>query len=209
MASEDEGSKFEASTETKSRWRERQGVVLRIGLVGAVSALLIGLTRGDRAMFGWLIVMLVAFYAGLLGYYWYRRSPSTRPSGATWAGMGSIRLHDARAAGVANGLTVKSERRLRFWTRGLEAVGGRLEVRPDGLQWTEGRLARLLGVRGQIQLPWNAIENIEVGDVPGTLVRVGGGIAIRLRSGRTFDLQFLGSREQLVEALAASPISRD
>ncbi len=133
--------------------------MLRIGVVGGLSALLIGLTR-DRGMFAWVVGVLPVFYGGVLAYYWYRRSPSTRPTGSSWAAMGSLRFDEAKAAGVASGLTVKSERRLRFWTRGLEAIGGRLEVLSD------------------------------------------------LKTGRTLDMQFLGSLEQLVEALASSPLDR-
>ena len=107
---------------------------------------------------------------------------------------------------MADTITVKSERRLRYWTRGLFRLGGRLEIQSDGLHWTTGRLAAFEGVRGTVWIPWDDITHVEIGDIPGTIRGLGAGFALHLRDGRRLDGSFLGSEATFRATLAESPL---
>jgi hypothetical protein len=176
-----------------------------MGVFALFFFVLLVLVRGRGTLFLGVVVAAVV-YAIVFAYYVYRASPSTRPRGAIWAGLVSLRVPDIRAAGFGGEVGVKSDRRLRFWTRRQNAVMGRLEVRPEGLSWSAGRLARLLGVRGVLRFAWVDVASVEVGAVPGTIQQLGGGIAVHFANGARLDGQFLGSQRQLLDALGRSPL---
>jgi hypothetical protein len=180
-----------------------------MGFGAVLSLIVLVFLRGRRGGLFLGVVVAAVIYAIVFAYYVYQSSSTRRPHGAAlWAGLVTLRVPDIRAAGFGGEVRVKSERRLRFWTQGQYAVMGRLEVRPEGLSWSAGRFARLLGVRGVLRARWVDIANVEVGTVPGTIQGLGGGIAVHFASGGRVDGQFLGSREHLLDALGRTPLGK-
>jgi hypothetical protein len=206
MADEPDDQLFGLSDETRERWAASQRRILGFGVVAGISFVLLvvsGVARGGLLI---AAVVVVVVYALVAGSYVYRRSSRFLPAGAVWAAASSVHVAAIRSAGLAGNLVVKRERTFRFLTRGVGAVMGRLEVGRRGLRWSSGWSARLLGVRGEFEIPWTSIERIEVGDVPGTVRQLGGGIAVHLKDRHRLDAQFLGSTHDLREALAQSPL---
>ena len=78
---------------------------------------------------------------------------------------------------------------------------GRMEVRVSG--WVgRGPYSRLAGVSGEVFIPWSSVQRVEVGKVPGTIVRKsGGGISITLENGHRLDGQFIGAKGDLIKVL--------
>jgi len=199
-------SEFRPTVETTARWGARQRAILVWSAPGLVLLAAAVVLRRELLA----VVMLLSAFAVLVGLRLYvavsRRRVAPGRTGALWTGPASLRVDDLRLRGVADGVQVKNERRLRRWTRGVNAVNARMEVRPDEIRWTLGRYARLLGATGAVRIAWSDIARVEVGRVPGTLPGFGGGITIHLTNGHHLDAQFLGSRADLEAALAVARI---
>jgi hypothetical protein len=196
--------RFRPSDETRQRWGAAQRVTLGLGLAagaGVVGRIVSNGLHSDVALSA--LVAVGGVCVGLGAYFANRRRPGYKSNGALWAGMSSLRVAEIRSAGLAEGLRIK-DRRVRFWTRGSGAVSTRFEVREEGLSWRLGAFARFVGARGQIQLPWSRVKRVEIGDVPGTIHGLGGGISVILDNGKTLDGQFLGSKSELRDALSSS-----
>jgi hypothetical protein len=206
MDGQSQGTRFAASDETRDRWRARHAVVLGIGASAGAASIWIAIASTGRARSLAVItaVVVLGTVVWLVAYSVYRRRPGYLSGGALWAGLGSLRVSGIRSAGLDAELRV-NDRRLKRWTRGVGAASARMEVRAEGLVWTFGRFARLVGVRGRVQIPWNRIRDVQVGDIPDTVRGIGGGVAVTLSDGKTLDGEFLGSRSGLVEGLARSP----
>ena len=207
MVGKDDDRTFAPSNETTARWRIRQRALLvSVSLIGVVTVVR-AITDPKASVV--VVATVFVMIAWILGYTFYRRSPTHLPQGSWWAGSGSLSLIALRQAGLAGGIHVKSERRLRFWTQGRAVVGGRLEVVPDGLHLQMRFLSRLIGVTGSVLIPWASIHDVQVGDIPGKINRgLGGGFAVTLKAGGVLDGQFLGPRPALLTALKRSPLAR-
>lgn len=197
-------SEFRPAVETTARWRVRQSTVLLWVFFGL--ALLIAATAVNRdwsaidaLLAGLVVVVGLRLYVAVSG-----RHATRSGTGVLWSGPASLRIKELRSAGVADDIRLRKERRLRRWTRGLNVANARMEVRPDEIRWTLGRVARILGATGTVRVACSDIARIEVGRIPGTLPGFGGGIAINLANGHHFDVQFLGSRADIEAALAAA-----
>jgi hypothetical protein len=193
------------SAQTLSRWGGQYSANLVLALpFGIVAVIEILVMRGpERIAVVAGTAVLVAFM-----YAMYRRLIHKRP-GALWSGFGDLKLRDLQAAGLADSIKTKSKMRFNFWTQGGGDLGGRLEVRQEGLRMTLGMLSRLAGVRGFVVLPWDRIKHIEVGHIPGTVDRgKTGGITIELQTGNRLDGQFVGSRDDLIRALPKLPVEQ-
>jgi len=207
MVGIDDDQAFAPSNETTGRWRTRQRALLvSVALIGIVTIVRAITDPTASVVVGATVFVMIAW---ILGYTFYRRSPSHLPQGSWWAGSGSLSLMALREAGLAGDIHVKSERRMRFWTQGREVVGGRLEVLPEGLRLQMRFLSRMIGVTGSVLIPWASVEDIQVGDVPGKVNRgLGGGFAVTLKTGGVLDGQFLGPRPALLAALKQSPLAK-
>lgn len=184
------------SEETKRRWWRNRLPLIWIS-VGCAALGMLGVARGKgiAAVVGGALALL-----WVLGYFAFE-AIRTPPDGASWAGTASFRLQALRKAGLAGEVQVGSEGALRTASFGVQGLFGRLEVRTEGLVWTIGRSGRLLGVRGHVRVPWSVIDSVEVGPMPGTIPRLGGGIAILLRGGAHLDGEFFGSHRALDDAI--------
>ena len=208
MGAMDRGrGRFEAPASTRKRWGQRQAPLLVLGLFAGAATIVNVVSAHSPALWAFVGILLLAIPGWVIGYPRYRRLHL--PTGALWAGYGSVRMSDLVRAGIFDDIHVKSDRRLKFWTLGLGSLGGRLEVTADGMRLRLGIIARLGGAAGSTLVPWQDIREIQVGDVPGMINRgVGGGIRIILKSGAAVDGTFLGVRSALLSALAESPLGR-
>lgn len=200
--------RFAASGKTTARWRRRQRHLLLFSIPFAIIVVIEVLSvRG-----GWLETALgitVALACAIIvGYIAIWAAQHGRTQGSKWSGYGYLDFFVLRDAGLSDAAACKSDRRLRLWTLGRGVVGGRMDVRAEGLSWRFGALARIAGVRGMTLLPWNTLRDIEIGKVPGTVIRgSGGGISMELANGTILDGQFFGSREELLRVLGESPLA--
>jgi len=207
VAGRSEDPRFRASPETEQRWGAARRVTVGLG-ASAAAFVAVRIVRGGGLRSEAAVsaaVGLVATLVWVAAYYVYQRRPGYLSDGALWAGMASLTVFEIRSSGLAEGLRIR-DRRVTRLTRRVGAVAARLEVRVEGLVWTFGTFARLVGVRGQIRVPWSGIKHVEVGDVPGTIHRMGGGISVVLDNGQTLDGEFFGSRDELSAALERSPL---
>jgi hypothetical protein len=191
----------EASDSTRRRWAAQQRSVLAIA--GGAAVVLVLLIAGGIAGRGDLLFGAACCAATYLAVIGYRLVESnTRLRGAEgWSALSSLRMDAVQRAGLATGVQVKSEKFLRTLTRGVEAVPARLQVKPEGIGWTFRSTARMLGVRGAIDIPWRDVEKVEVGPIPGTIRSLGGGIAVHMTNGHYIDAQFLGPEDRLRQAV--------
>jgi hypothetical protein len=88
--------------------------------------------------------------------------------------------------------------------------GGKLMLDPEGIAWHAGSKATPNQlIAGDFLLPWNAIEVVDIGDIPGKFRILGGAITIRLADGRgQLDGEFFGSRRLVLQALNETPLGR-
>lgn len=201
--------RFEPTDETTRRWKRGQRKLLVFTLpFAALVVLEIASFRGAGRLWSLAVTVFVAVaLAAFLRSVGHLHHASDE---ILWSGYGYLSYFALRKAGLSESVTCSSEGRLRLWTAGRGVVGGRLEVRSDGLGWTFGFLARLAGVVGATSVPWTMIRNIQVGHVPGTLTRrSGGGISITLKEGGIIDGQFIGPSKELIQILSESPLARD
>lgn len=184
------------------RWRRR-----RLGTLLASATFLILVLIELFSIHGTVlrIVAVVAtgvFCSTVFAYLVYMSSSHRLAPGIEWAGYGHLSLFALREANLDHEVKSASDRRLRFWTQNRGAVGGRMEVRASGLGWSIGRISRLAGVSGEVFIPWSSVQRVEVGKVPGTIVRkAGGGISITLENGHRLDGQFIGAKGDLMKVL--------
>jgi hypothetical protein len=199
-----DGPRFRVSDETRRRWWARRR--LSLGLALAACAVFVPVIASSGMQSRMTVgVAIVGNWVALAGWYSVnRRRPGYSSQGALWAGLGSVHVGDIRSAGLTEGLRMK-DRRLRFMTFDSGMVNALMEVREEGLSWEFGRLARFVGMRGRIRLPWSRVGHVEIGHVPGTIRGIGGGISITLDNSKTLDGQFVGSQRALRDALARSP----
>ncbi len=157
--------------------------------------------EATQGRYDYLALMAVIVIAGVLvvgcSYVWSRSGSD----GALWRGMTSFSEDDLADKTVYPELTRTS--RIAPGRRGLS--GGKLEVRSAGIRWTAGsRLTPGGQIAGHFLLTWDDIESIDVGDVPGKLQLLGGGITISVQDHGLLRGEFLRPRKALLQSLRAA-----
>ena len=195
---------FPPSGETTARWSRRQKTLMVVPvLLGLLALVRIAVAKGSGI--GPVLISIVVLFALVGAYVMYRRSPRFFPSGALWAGMGTLQADALRGSKFDGSIAFKSNARLNYWTGGRQIVSARMEVRDEGLRWDMRIQGHLVGATGFVAIPWQQTQDVQVGDVPGLLNRgLGGGYTVTLKNGTNLDGQFLGSRKLLLKALSSS-----
>jgi hypothetical protein len=202
--------RFDPSLSTISRWKSKQRQLLMASFpfVGVIVIEIIAV-RGERLPLVVLLTLAVLLMF-LLVLSSVRRLGRRGHKNVAWKGNGFVNASELRKSGLDQNVEYGSERRLRYWTQGRGMIGGRIEVLPLGLNLTFGFLARVAGVRGAFLIPWDFVRSIEVGKVPGILLKSsGGGFTVELTNGHRLDGQFTGSKQELLDALSLSPIANE
>jgi hypothetical protein len=194
--------RFAATDPTSERWRKRQwgSLLVSVGFVALVVIEVLSIRDDTMKIVGVVATALIC--AAAFTYLAYMGSPHRLRTGTKWAGYGNLSLFALREANLDHEVRSTSDRRLRFWTQNRGAIGGRMEVLASGLRWSIGPISRLAGVSGEVFIPWTSIMKVEVGTVPGTIVRKsGGGISVTLNDGHQLDGHFIGAKGDLVRVL--------
>ena len=190
-----------ATDGTLERWRKRRSNLVVVGAFLAVVLIEVVLIYAtDLRIVGVASTVLVCVVVFM--YLVYMKSSHRLEPGIEWAGYGHLYLFALREANLDHDVRSASDRRLRFWTQNRGAIGGRIEVSAIGVRWSIGRISRLAGVSGEVYIPWSSVQKVQVGTVPGTVVRKsGGGMSITLNDGHQLHSQFIGSKGDLLRVL--------
>ena len=190
-----------ATDGTLERWRKRRSNLVVVGAFLAVVLIEVVLIyTTDLRIVGVASTVLVCVVVFM--YLVYMKSSHRLEPGIEWAGYGHLYLFALREANLDHDVRSASDRRLRFWTQNRGAIGGRIEVSAIGVRWSIGRISRLAGVSGEVYIPWSSVQKVQVGTVPGTVVRKsGGGMSITLNDGHQLHSQFIGSKGDLLRVL--------
>lgn len=200
--------RFAATTDTSQRWRRRKAPTWTLALVLVLFAVLNAWRRHSAGLAVTYGVVAVVIFGAAFGYTRYRRVAAL-PAGVMWHGGASLYLADLQRAGFAGSIRFTSQRRYRVMTMGVGGVSGRFELTKDGISFQAARLARFVGVQGAALIPWTALQDVQIGNDPGSINKgLGGAFCLVLKSGDRIDGTFLGPRDELISALAQAPLGK-
>jgi hypothetical protein len=165
--------------------------------------------NGDPAVFAILAGFVAAIVAALVAGRTYSKI-TFHPHSATFRGHLLVSFHEDSLPGpefLPNLRRVQRSRASQLSRRGLS--GGKMRFRPEGISWHAGSIGTPKQlIEGDFLLPWDSIEQFDVGDIPMKLRLLGGAIAIKLKGVHgQLDGEFLGSHRLLLEALANTPLA--
>ena len=192
---------FKAGAETQRRWKDRRG-----GLMVAMLALTgLNLLRasGDGTPMLVMIVALAAAVAvaALVVRIVDQRRVAALPEGTLHAITASLLIDELWADDRFREALVGVRRRsARWWALGR--VSGRLEITPERLTWTPGRLSRRWRMPA-LELPLAAVQSAEI--VSGVLPINYAGVDLQLVDGRRLAIETRGA-DRLRAAFARSAL---